>query len=54
MRMDIRNYNNQINKCMKTKDYLKPEIVELKLDSQQVLCMSVENFTLVEEEYEGF
>ena len=39
---------------MKTKDYLKPAIVELKLDNQQVLCMSVENFKLVEEEYEGF
>ena len=39
---------------MKTKDYLKPEIVELELDAQYVLCMSVEEFKIVEEEYEGF
>ena len=39
---------------MKTKDYLKPEIVELELDIQQVLCTSTEDFKIVEEEYEGF
>ena len=38
---------------MKTKDYLKPEIVELVLDIQQVLCTSTEDFKIVEEEYEG-
>ena len=36
------------------KDYLHPEIVELELDVQQVLCMSIEDFRIVEEEYEGF
>ena len=39
---------------METKNYLKPEIVEVKLDAQQILCMSVEEFKIVEEEYEGF
>lgn len=39
---------------METKDYLKPEIIEMELDTQQVLCMSVEDFKIVEEEYEGF
>lgn len=39
---------------MKTKNYVKPEIVELRLDNEFVLCMSVETFKLVEEEYEGF
>ena len=36
------------------KDYQHPEIVELDLDAQQVLCMSTEDFTIKEEEYEGF
>lgn len=36
------------------KDYLHPEIVELELDIQQVLCMSTEDFKIVEVEYEGF
>ena len=44
---------NKIQTDMKT-DYLHPEIVELELDVQQVLCMSTEDFKLVEEEYEGF
>ena len=35
-------------------NYLQPEIVELELEFQQVLCMSAEDFTIVEEEYEGF
>lgn len=39
---------------METKNYLTPEIVEMNLEIQQVLCMSTENFTVVEEEYEGF
>ena len=39
---------------METKNYLTPEIVEIYLELQQVLCMSTENFTVVEEEYEGF
>lgn len=34
--------------------YLTPEAIELELDNQQVLCMSTEDFTIVEEEYEGF
>ena len=38
---------------METKDYLKPEIIEMELDTQQVLCMSVEDFKIVEDEYEG-
>ena len=36
------------------KDYLHPEIVELELDVQQVLCMSTEDFKIVEVEYDGF
>ena len=36
------------------KDYLHPEIVELELDIQQVLCMSTEDFKIVEVEYDGF
>ena len=36
------------------KDDPHPEIVELDLDIQQVLCMSTEDFKIVEEEYEGF
>ena len=36
------------------KDYQHPEIVEIYLELQQVLCMSTEDFTVVEEEYEGF
>ena len=36
------------------RDYQHPEIVELYLDIQQVLCMSTEDFTINEEEYEGF
>lgn len=39
---------------METKDYLKPEVIELELDTQQILCMSIEDFKIVEEEYEGF
>lgn len=39
---------------MMKKDYQHPEIVELDLDIQQVLCMSTEDFKIVEEEYEGF
>ena len=39
---------------METKNYLAPEIVEIYLELQQVLCMSTEDFTVVEEEYEGF
>ena len=39
---------------METKNYLTPEIVEMNLGIQQVLCMSTEDFTIVEEEYEGF
>lgn len=39
---------------METKHYLKPEIIEMDLEIQQVLCMSTEDFTIVEEEYEGF
>ena len=35
-------------------NYLTPETIELELDNLQVLCMSTENFTIVEEEYEGF
>ena len=35
-------------------NYLIPEAIELELDNQQVLCMSTEDFTIVEEEYEGF
>ena len=39
---------------METKDYLKPEIIEMELDTQQVLCMITEDFKIVEVEYEGF
>lgn len=39
---------------METKDYLKPEIIEMEFDSQQVLCMSTEDFKIVEMEYDGF
>lgn len=39
---------------MKTQNYLTPETIELELDNLQVLCMSTEDFTIVEEEYEGF
>ena len=39
---------------METKNYLTPEIVEIYLELHQVLCMSMEDFTVVEEEYEGF
>ena len=39
---------------METKNYSKPVIFEIDLEIQQILCMSVENFTIVEEEYEGF
>lgn len=35
------------------RDYQHPEIVELELDIQQVLCVSTEDFTVNEEEYEG-
>ena len=38
---------------METKDYLKPEIIEVDLDIQSVLCMSVEEFKKVELDYEG-
>ena len=38
---------------METKNYLTPEIIEMNLELQQVLCMSAESFTVVEEEYEG-
>lgn len=39
---------------METKDYLKPEIILLEFDTHQILCMSTEDFKIVEEEYEGF
>lgn len=39
---------------METKNYLTPEIFEMDLEIQQVLCMSTEDFKIVEEEYEGF
>lgn len=53
MKTDIRNYK-QLKHTIMIKDYLQPEIVELDLDVQQVLCMSTEDFKIVEEEYEGF
>ena len=53
MKTDIRNYK-QLKHTIMIKDYLHPEIVELDLDIQQVLCMSTEDFTINEEEYEGF
>ena len=39
---------------METKNYSKPVIFEIDLEIQQVLCMSTEDFTIVEVEYEGF
>ena len=39
---------------METKNYLTPEIIEMDLEIQQVLCMSTEDFKIVEVEYEGF
>lgn len=53
MKTDIRNYKQLKNIKMK-KDYQHPEIVELYLDILQILCVSTEDFTVKEEEYEGF
>lgn len=39
---------------MEKHNYLTPKAIELELDTMQVLCMSTEDFTIVEEAYEGF